>query len=165
MGREVRGVPEVASLSPAPSIGRYLAGQRRLRGISLDELATRTKIPKRSLERLEAGAFDQVADGFSRSFVRTVAGALGLDPDDAVMRLLSEPADAEGGTEGRPRLARSAWLPLTLLAVATAALGLGLWRLAAGPPESAADRDVSEVVTRRDAVRALAESQSPEREP
>ena len=161
MGQEVRGVSEAASLSPTTSIGRYLAGQRRLRGISLDELATRTKIPKRSLERLEAGAFDQVADGFSRSFVRTVADALGLDPDDAVMRLLSEPADAEG----RPRLARSAWPALALLAVATAALGLGLWRLAAGPPEPAADRDAPEVVTRRDAVRALAESQSPEREP
>ena len=77
MGKEVQGVPEDPTLG---SVGRYLAGQRLLRGISLDDLAVLTKIPRRSLERLEAGAFDHVADGFSRGFVRAVADALGLDP-------------------------------------------------------------------------------------
>ncbi|MDH5565971.1 MAG: helix-turn-helix domain-containing protein, partial [Myxococcales bacterium] len=57
------------------AVGAYLAAQRRLRGISLDELAERTVIPRRNLERLESGAFDGNADGFTRGFVRTVSEA------------------------------------------------------------------------------------------
>ena len=65
MGEEVRGVSEAAPLSAEAaeaehSIGRYLAGQRRLRGVSLDDLAELTKIPRRSLVRLEDGAFENV---------------------------------------------------------------------------------------------------------
>ena len=48
------------------SVGLYLAGQRRLRGISVDDLAAQTRIPRRNIERLEAGAFDAAPDGFSR---------------------------------------------------------------------------------------------------
>ncbi len=54
MGQEVRGVPEALEVADDPqgSIGRYLASQRRLRDISLDQLAALTKLPRRSLERL-----------------------------------------------------------------------------------------------------------------
>jgi len=55
------------------SVGHYLASQRKLRGISLEELATRTRIPGRNLERLESGALDGDSDGFSRGLVRIVA--------------------------------------------------------------------------------------------
>ena len=92
MGKEVRGVLEESSLSGA-GVGQYLASQRRLRDISLDELAELTKIPRRSLERLEAGSFDGTSDGFVRGFVRCVAASLGLDPDEAVMRLMDEPEE------------------------------------------------------------------------
>ena len=89
MGQEVRGVPEALEVADDPqgSIGRYLASQRRLRDISLDQLAALTKLPRRSLERLESGAFDREPDGFARGFVRTVAIALGLDPDDAARKI------------------------------------------------------------------------------
>jgi cytoskeletal protein RodZ len=157
MGQEVRGVSEAAPLSAEASIGRYLASQRRLRGISLEELATRTRIPLRSLERLEGGAFDRQADGFARSFVRTVADALGLDPDEAVTRLLREPTDADGESAAPRRLRRLA--VAVGLALAVAGLGVGLWRwLASAPEDGAPDR--SEVVTRRDAVRDLAEREA-----
>jgi len=136
------------------SIGRYLAGQRELRGIALDELAARTKIPRRNLERLESGAFDAQTDAFVRGFVRTVAGALGLDAQEAVMRMVSEPA---GGDEERlrRRRARTTLLSAVVIGALLLAIGLGL-RLAArwlvepvgGPPDH---------VFRRDAVRSLAE--------
>ena len=74
--------------SERSSLGHYLASQRRLRGISLEELAARTRIPGRNLERLESGVMDGDSDGLSRGLVRIVAHALGLDPDDAVMRLI-----------------------------------------------------------------------------
>ncbi|MCH8971918.1 MAG: hypothetical protein IH918_07545 [Acidobacteria bacterium] len=40
------------------SIGAYLRGQRRLRGIGIEELAELTRIPTRSLERLDDLAGD-----------------------------------------------------------------------------------------------------------
>jgi hypothetical protein len=141
---------------PAPSdrfsIGRYLASQRELRGISLDELASRTKIPRRNLERLESGAFDAQPDGFVRGFVRTVADALGLDSQDAVMRMVSEPASRDDERLWwRARMA----LLAAVLGGALLLLGLGLrlatrWVVepAGGPPDH---------VFRRDAVRSLAE--------
>jgi cytoskeletal protein RodZ len=134
------------------SVGRFLARQRELREISLDQLAARTRIPRRSLERLESGCFDRECDGFVRGFVRTVAEALGLDPDEAVTRLLREPPAEEeawsGDSAGRGWLARALAVVLAL-----AALVLGLWGLrrmsASAPPEG------SPVIYRRDAVRSL----------
>ena len=102
---------------PATAIGEYLKRQRTLRGITIEELAASTRIPLRSLERLEAGYFDGMTDGFVRGFVRTVSGALGLDADQTVARMLEEPAgrrwerDGVGhgrkSGQGRPR--RVAW--------------------------------------------------------
>jgi hypothetical protein len=71
-----------------------------MRGISVGELAELTKIPTRSIERMEAGAFDGNPDGFVRGFVRTIAVGLGLDPEEAVMRMLGEPADLAGAAGG-----------------------------------------------------------------
>ena len=98
MGKAIGGLPEAAPLAaPAEAeesfaLGSWLTRQRELRGISREELSALTRLPMRSLERLESGAFDGQQDGFVRGFVRTVAVAIGLDPDDAVARLLAEPA-------------------------------------------------------------------------
>ncbi len=121
-----------------------------LRGIDLDELAARTRIPRRSLERLEAGAFDQTPDGFSRGFVRTVAEAIGLNPDEAVARMRAEP-DA-GRNVSAPRIGRvfAAIAGLALLAV----IGLGMREWAFAPPQPHATTGALPV--RRDYVRALA---------
>jgi cytoskeletal protein RodZ len=135
-------------------VGAYLAQQRHLRGISLDQLATLTRIPLRSLERLEGGAFDRDPDGFSRGFVRTVAEALGLDPDDSVARLLPEPPHDPAGLRRGWRSRRVQWWALGGVVVAAAA---GTWWAVsdetAAPP---APEPARELVYRRDAVRALA---------
>jgi hypothetical protein len=139
------------------SIGVYLARQRELRGISLDDLAAATRIPRHSLERLESGAFDARPDGFARAFVRTVAVALGLEPDATVNRMRAEPEGA-GGVAG-------VWRGRWLLAIAAAALAVLAplawlnWIAAPRPaaqvgPASAVEPDV---VYRPDAVRRLAE--------
>jgi cytoskeletal protein RodZ len=156
MGQEVRGSPEAAALSeaePDASIGSFLARQRRLRGISVDELAQLTRIPRRSLERLEAGAFDGTPDGFVRGFVRTVAEALGLDPDDAVNRLLREPREDEALLLARAREQRQRVAVRIGLAAAALLLLLALGRLAVwllGGSEGEAP-----IVYRRDALREL----------
>jgi cytoskeletal protein RodZ len=131
-----------------------------LRGISLDELELLTKIPRRSLERLEAGAFEEAPDGFARGFVRSVAAALGLDPDEAVMRLLREPPDEElAGAVRRTPTQRSLAVAV-VLALATAALALVLWSLRAAVDEPAAEPETPEVLYRRDALRSLLEPEA-----
>ncbi len=140
MGEAIGGLPGSPPLSgrssaedhaetEVPSIGAYLARQRRLRGMDLEELVAITRIPRRSLERLEAGAFDGHADGFVRGFVRTVAVAIGLDPDETVTRMLEEPALADSGS----------WLTPGQ-AMGSVALLLGLAALGAVVVDRATDR-------------------------
>jgi hypothetical protein len=136
------------------SIGHYIKTQRELRNVSIDELGQRTRIPTRSLERLEAGAFDGEPDGFVRGFVRTVAEGLGLDPDDTLVRMLSEPAPWPGRriSGGLPP---STWLVVggALAVVIAAVLSLQIVTGPSAPAASEPDR-----VLRRDPVRALAEA-------
>jgi len=161
VGEEVRGVPEAAAVAGGAegSVGRYLASQRRLRNISLDELATLTKIPRRSLERLEAGRFDDMPDGFARGFVRTVAEALGLDSEEAVMRLMREPPEDAAERGGRPPLEQKTMFARAALLAGIVLLALALWKLVAGwlaPVEASVSRDV---LLRHDPVRTLVQQE------
>jgi len=154
----VGGVADAALAADvdAEPIGAFLSRQRRLRGISLAELARITCIPLRSLERLESGAFDDEPDGFARGFVRTVASALGLDPDDAVARMLPE---ARPGRRRRtnplPDPGPRVGLVLGLLAIGLVAVLLVEGR--AGAPD-ATDAPAQRIV-RRDSVRELARAE------
>ncbi|MCH8082831.1 MAG: helix-turn-helix domain-containing protein [Myxococcales bacterium] len=139
-------------------MGRYLRGQRLLRGISLDDLAVLTKLPRRSLERLESGVFDHISDGFSRGFVRAVADALGLDPNEAVLRLLAEPPEED---DARARAGARRRFVLGLgLAVALTAVLLGLWAVRRVWVGSDWRQPTPVVVYRRDVVRSMATAQS-----
>lgn len=154
--REDRSV----SSSHPESIGAYLATQRRLRGITVEELARQTRIPLRSLERLEAGSFDGHVDGFVRGFVRTVAAALGLDADEALNRTLHEPAVSE--VSGRaPRLSVKRVLATAAFVVLLGALGLAVQMVAISIAKApaAGGSASAPIVVRRDPVRALAEAQ------
>jgi len=166
MGQEITGVPQDPPLSEAPgegsagveSIGRYLARQRRLRGVSLEELERQTRIPRRSLERLEDGAFDHQTDGFARGFVRAVAAALGLDAHEAVMRLLAEPVP--DATESRVRhLAMKRWAVGSAVMIAATAAIFGAWALWTAESSDSIGSVTDEIVFRRDFVRELADAQ------
>jgi hypothetical protein len=154
MGQAERGIPEIAAVEPAESIGRYLARQRRLRGIEIEELSRATRIPVRSLLRLESGAFDAEPDGFVRGFVRTVADALGLPADETIARMLPE---VSGEAELRSRRLGSRALRAVLALAALAAVGFVLWIAGTHGGASAAHfPSRNALVVRRDAVRALA---------
>ena len=148
------GISETFESHP---IGEYLRRQRVLRGISTEELASITRIPLRSLERLESGQFDGETDGFVRGFVRTVASALGLDADDAISRMLLEP---DPGNWERHSPSRSfkqglVGLVLLLLLVVTFFVLRAGWNVLLG---AASTPGSSEVVIWQDPVRALAEA-------
>lgn len=122
-----------------------------MRGIGLAELTAVTRIPRRSLERLEGGEFDGQPDGFARGFVRAVATALGLDPDDAVSRMLTE-VDMPAESQRDLKLGRAA---LALGVVLVLALVVALWAAFAGGGEAPRVPEEA-LVMRRDAVRTLA---------
>jgi hypothetical protein len=158
MGKAIGGLPEAAPLAGSAeaeepfALGSWLARQRELRGISREELSALTRLPIRSLERLEAGAFDGQQDGFVRGFVRTVAVAIGLDPDDAVARLLAEPAARPRRRALDPR--RVAVAAVGLLGAAALAAALVEWvQRTPAPPNAEAEEAA---ILRPDPVRALA---------
>jgi hypothetical protein len=157
MGKAIGGLPEAAPLAPEQeaedsfALGSWLARQRELRGISREELSALTRLPMRSLERLESGAFDGQQDGFVRGFVRTVAVAIGLDPDDAVARLLAEPA-----ARPRPRTLDPRRVAGVALGAALAlGLGVALVEWVQAPPASNEGAEHAPIL-RPDPVRALA---------
>jgi transcriptional regulator with XRE-family HTH domain len=66
-------------------VGQTLREARTQGGLSLDEVAQKTRIPKASLAHLEDGRFDLMpAAVFVRGFIRAYARVVGLDPNPLV---------------------------------------------------------------------------------
>jgi len=78
------------------SFGQRLQREREMRGITLEEIATSTKIGTRSLRALEEEDFDQLPGGiFNKGFVRAYAKYLGIDEEQAVADYLSAAGEGE----------------------------------------------------------------------
>jgi hypothetical protein len=108
-------------------IGEELRQERLRQGLSVDEIAQRTRISLRSLESIEADAFDRLPGViFTRNFVRLYATDLKLDPEPLMARLPR--VDIESAPLPNPpvRHGRSAWDPRR-----TAALASVLWLITA----------------------------------
>ncbi len=70
--------------------GAYIKHQRKRKGMSLDQLAAVTKIPRAQLELLEADRYEELPGMvFAKGFLRCCARSLELDPD-TVLGLLYE---------------------------------------------------------------------------
>lgn len=67
------------------SFGVRLKTERELRGMTLEEISSSTKIGTRMLVALEQDHFDQLPGGiFNKGFIRAYARCLGLDEDQAI---------------------------------------------------------------------------------
>ncbi|MBI2678714.1 MAG: helix-turn-helix domain-containing protein [Candidatus Koribacter versatilis] len=78
------------------SFGQRLQREREMRGITLEEIATSTKIGTRSLRALEEEDFDQLPGGiFNKGFVRAYAKYLGIDEEQAVADYLTASGEDE----------------------------------------------------------------------
>ena len=76
-------------------VGTNLRAARERAGFSLQDLATRTRIPIKSLRAIEENDFASVPSGiFVRGFIRSYATEVGVDPAQAVAeyRAMTEPA-------------------------------------------------------------------------
>jgi cytoskeletal protein RodZ len=106
-----------------PDLAGLLRGARQDARLSLQELASRTKIKLSTLEAMERGDFAQLPGGvFMRGFLRACAHELGLDPD-VVLRSYSAEYESPAVSE----------LPLPTLAPRDPLLSEptavhGLWR-------------------------------------
>jgi cytoskeletal protein RodZ len=70
---------------PMAGFGEYLRREREMRGVSLEEISTATKISIRFLQAIENEELSKLPGGiFTRSFVRTYARYLGLDEERAL---------------------------------------------------------------------------------
>ena len=74
-----------------PSVGERLRAAREERGLSLEEIAAQTRIPRRHLESIEAADWDKLpAPTYTIGFARSYATAVGLDRVDIADQLRGE---------------------------------------------------------------------------
>ncbi len=69
------------------SMGEFFRQVRETKGLTIDEVASKTRIRSDFVKALEDGNFAKLPDQvFARGFVRSYARSLGLDEDDAIHR-------------------------------------------------------------------------------
>jgi cytoskeletal protein RodZ len=85
-------------MTPAPrapdyvDFGHFLKAQRVLRGLSIDEVAQRTKISPALVGALEEGQHERMPERvFVLNYIRSYAQVVGLEPDAAVQRFEALP--------------------------------------------------------------------------
>jgi len=124
---------------PEADFGSRMRQAREQRGVSLRQIAERTKISVSQLEALERNDISRLPGGiFSRAFVRSYAAEIGVDPEQTVREFLSQFPDEsvsagsphvliDDGARGARRLsARAVMIVATLVLVAAA---IFLWSL------------------------------------
>ncbi|NDQ57663.1 MAG: helix-turn-helix domain-containing protein [Acidipila sp.] len=122
------------------NFGEHLRREREMRGVSLEEISTATRIAVRFLEAMENEQWDRLPGGvFNRGFIRSVARFLGLDedglvgeyallthdqPEKAVWATSTRAERSAGAREPAPRIWK--WALLALLVILMAG---GAWIL------------------------------------
>ncbi len=84
------------------AFGRYLLRERELRGLSPDDVARVTRLAPAVITSIESGDPERMPPrGYLVGYLRSYAGAVGLDADDVVLRYQEaagvEEADAPAG--------------------------------------------------------------------
>jgi cytoskeleton protein RodZ len=137
-----------------PAFGENLRREREMRGVSLEEISSATKISLRFLEAIEREEFSKLPGGiFSRSFIRSYARYLGLDEERVVaeFQLAAQPQVdfdlhrmAAGKSDSRRSTARTP-LIATLVAVVLLAASYVLFRFSPRTGETSAPPTVQVV--------------------
>ena len=108
--------------------GERLRTAREDKGLTLEDIAAQTRIPRRHLESLESGNWDQLpAPTYTIGFARSYAAAVGLDRTEIGDQLRAEmggartaAADAEVFEAADPARAMPKWLVLGAIAAVIA---------------------------------------------
>lgn len=87
------------------SIGEFFRQVRETKGLTVDEVASKTRIRSDFVKALEEGNFAKLPDQvFARGFVRSYARSLGLDEEDAIHRFAQSAGSFYDKHEERERL-------------------------------------------------------------
>jgi cytoskeleton protein RodZ len=139
--------------SPARTVGVRLREAREKRGVSLQQIATSTRISVMSLEALERSDLSRLPGGiFTRAFIRAYAQEVGLDPDRTIQEFIAElppeaatatahPAGIEDGEKldsDRKAVATALRLALVSLPIIGLVIYYGTHRRPAAPDGTAA---------------------------
>jgi cytoskeletal protein RodZ len=85
-----RGAPEPVDGSRAEAVrafGRYLLRERELRGLAPGDVARVTRLAASVIDAIESGDPERMPPrGYLVGYLRSYAGAVGLDADDVVLR-------------------------------------------------------------------------------
>jgi cytoskeleton protein RodZ len=95
------------------SFGVHLRREREMRGVTLEEISSATRIGTRFLEALETEHWDRLPGGvFNRGFVRSTSQFLGLDPEAMLAEYTLATADSTRPA-ATPTLihSQSSWTP------------------------------------------------------
>ncbi len=107
-------------VAAAGAFGRWLLQERELRGLERDEVAHLSKLGPGVIDALESGDPDRMPPkGYVVGYLRSYAGAVGLDPDDVVLRW-----QEVVGPEERSTRRRRLRIPVQALVGAAAALAI-----------------------------------------
>ena len=69
------------------SIGDYLKTERETRRLSIEEVSSTTRIPRKALESLEDDRFEDLPSGvFVRGFIKAYASAVDIDAEEVLAR-------------------------------------------------------------------------------
>lgn len=84
------------------SLGRFLSAARERRGVSREQAASETGIPKRYLQMMENNDYSLASDQlYVLPFMRRYATFLALDPEETAMRFVREVQRAENSPASR----------------------------------------------------------------
>ena len=127
---EVEGEDEVVMTA-----GQRLRAAREALGMSLDEIATSTRIPTRHLTSLETGEFAKLpAPTYSVGFAKSYAGAVGLNRQEIGDQLRAEiggtrlaPHQTEQFEPMDPARAMPRWLIFAVIAAIIAVVAAASW--------------------------------------
>jgi cytoskeletal protein RodZ len=108
------------------TFGRYLARERELRGMTLEQVSEQTRIGTSNLRALESDDPSRLpARVFVLGYIRAYANAIGLSADEAVLRFdeqcqQNQPAADSAVSRKRPRRVLAGLAALLAVAAAVA---------------------------------------------
>jgi cytoskeletal protein RodZ len=131
-----------------PPVGEQLRAAREAKGLSLEDVATETRVPLRHLESLEVGDWSRLpAPTYTIGFAKSYASAIGLDRNEIGEQLRAEMGGyrSETGTQEvaqpvDPARAMPRWLIFSAIAAVIALILIFSWfqnRSISSPDESA----------------------------
>jgi len=110
--------------------GRYLSQQRELRGVSREDVARLTRIPLNLLIALEMGEVARLPGSiFTRHYIRAYARAIGVAPEEAVLRYEEIERSESSGPHATTMVSKGrsrAWRWWVAGGIVAAAVGYGI---------------------------------------